>query len=160
MVANASPGRAEGVQNWPQPEVAEGARHFRITTQHPGCAMSQQKREEAHRGTVRLGQDHRWACTANPAGGQEARLQVHPDNGRRQPDQAAKARGRMSTTGAADLGNQRYIRLERQTSELASKAGYSSEISKFRRPALGLRRRDRIVPFVKTRPKRNDRGTR
>ena len=67
------------------------------TTRHVGYAVSQRTR--AHRGAVRLGQDDRRACTAHASGRQEARLQVHPDDGRLQSDPPTKTHLGPSMSG-------------------------------------------------------------
>src|SRR5262249_58769109 len=47
--------------------------------------------EKAHRGAVRMGQDHRRSRTTNVTRGPKARLQVHPYNGRIQSHPPAQA---------------------------------------------------------------------
>jgi hypothetical protein len=66
------------------------------TTRH-GYAVSQRKK--AHRGAVRLGQDDRRTCAAHASGRREARLQVHPDDGRLQSDPPTKTHRSPSMSG-------------------------------------------------------------
>jgi hypothetical protein len=55
--------------------------------------------EKAHRGAVRLGQDDRRTCAAHASGRREARLQVHPDDGRLQSDPPTKTHRSPSMSG-------------------------------------------------------------
>jgi len=67
---------------------------------HTACRLCGEPAEEkAHRGAVRLGQDDRRACAAHASGRQEARLQVHPDDGRLQSDPPAKTHRSPSMSG-------------------------------------------------------------
>ena len=74
---------------------------------HPPCRLRNKPAEtQAGRGAVRLGQDHRRAGAAHVARRQEARLQVHLDNGRLRSHQTAEIdrsgclNGRRGTTKA------------------------------------------------------------
>ena len=67
---------------------------------HTACRLCGEPAEEkAHRGAVRLGQDDRRACAAHASGRQEARLQVHPDDGRLQSDPPTKTHLGPSMSG-------------------------------------------------------------
>ena len=58
---------------------------------HPPCRLrGEPAKTQARRGAVRLGQDHRRPGAAHAARRQEARLQVHLDNGRLRSNQAAE----------------------------------------------------------------------
>src|SRR6478672_4326785 len=54
--------------------------------------------QKAHR-AVRLGQDDRRTCAAHASGRREARLQVHPDDGRLQSDPPTKTHRSPSMSG-------------------------------------------------------------
>ena len=97
-----------------QRDAAHRAEHQRTAFRHRRAhhTTSRLCREpaeaKAHRGAIRLGQDDRRACAAHAPGRQEARLQVHPDDGELQSDPTAKApRGRRMSRnpGIRDFGS-------------------------------------------------------
>ena len=67
------------------------------TTRHAGYAVSQRKRKRIEEPLA--GQDDRRACAAHASGRQEARLQVHPDDGRLQSDPPTKTHRGPSMSG-------------------------------------------------------------